>query len=187
MLRVMTVSDADAVAALIRTAFAAQAVATDPLPSALLVTGADVAAQLQRGGGGAVFVQDGVLAGSALWEAQAGGLYVSRVAVAPGWRRRGIARALLVAAEDAARQCGLPRVHLSTRLVLADNRRLFAACGFVETERTAHLGYAAPTSVKMEKRVNLSRCAGEVRSYWTGEKSAGAMMRFSCFSSSSRR
>jgi hypothetical protein len=45
----------------------------------------------------------------------------------------------------------LPRVHLATRLVLADNRRLFAACGFVETERTAHPGYTEPTSMAMEK------------------------------------
>ncbi len=64
------------------------------------------------------------------------------------------------AAEAAARERHLPRVHLATRLVLADNRLLFAACGFVETERTAHPGYAEPTSVTMEK--NLSREAGEV-------------------------
>ena len=54
MLRAMTLSDADAVGVLIREAFAAQAVVTDPLPSALRVTGADVAAHLARGGGGAV-------------------------------------------------------------------------------------------------------------------------------------
>jgi len=101
---------------------------------------------------------DGVLAGSALWDAQDGGLYVSRVAVAPGWRRRGIARALMAAAEAAAWELGLPRLHLGTRLVLADNRRLFAACGFVETGQTAHPGYAEPTSVTMQK--NLSRGSG---------------------------
>jgi N-acetylglutamate synthase-like GNAT family acetyltransferase len=151
MLRAMTLSDADAVAALIRAAFAAQAVVTDPLPSALRVTAADVAAHLRGGGGGAVFWADEMLAGSVLWAAQDGGLYVSRVAVAPVWRRRGIARALVGAAEAAARAMQLPRVHLATRLVLADNRRLFAACGFVETERTAHPGYTEPTSMAMEK------------------------------------
>jgi GNAT superfamily N-acetyltransferase len=151
----MALPDADAVAALIRAAFAAQPMVTDPLPSALRVTAADVVAHLQRGGGGVVAEFDGVLAGSALWEDQDGGLYVSRVAVAPGWRRRGIARALMAAAEAAAWRLGLPRLHLATRLVLADNRRLFAACGFVETGQTAHLGYAEPTSVMMQK--NLSR------------------------------
>jgi GNAT superfamily N-acetyltransferase len=157
----MDLPDADAVAALIRAAFAAQPVVTDPLPSALRVTAADVATHLQRGGG-AVAEFDGALAGSALWEQQDGGLYVSRVAVAPGWRRRGIARALMAAAEAAAWELGLPRLHLGTRLALADNRRLFAACGFVETGRTAHPGYAEATSVTMEKLATSPAGAGEV-------------------------
>jgi hypothetical protein len=42
-------------------------------------------------------------------------------------------------------------VHLSARLTLLDNRRLFASCGYRETELRTHDGYAAPTSVVMEK------------------------------------
>jgi len=146
----MVADDAAAVAALIRAAFAAQSVATDPPPSALRVTRDDVAAQL-RTGGGAVAEAGGALAGSALWVEQDGGLYLGRLAVAPAWRGRGIARALMAAAEAAARAMGLPCVHLSTRIVLADNRRLFAACGFLETTRGTHPGYAEPTFVNMEK------------------------------------
>jgi hypothetical protein len=56
-------------------------------------------------------------------------------------------------AETAARARNLPRIHLSTRLVLLDNRHLFAACGFVETMREAHPGYTEPTFVNMEKRL----------------------------------
>ncbi|HUB12054.1 MAG TPA: GNAT family N-acetyltransferase [Acetobacteraceae bacterium] len=149
----MVSDDAEAVAALIRMAFAAQAVVTDPLPSALRVTPEDVAAHLARGGRGAVAEVEGALAGSVLWEEKDGGLYVSRVAVAPAFRRRGLARALVTAAEDAARCSGLPFLHLGTRLVLEDNRRVFAACGFVETQRTAHPGYAEPTSVTMVKQL----------------------------------
>jgi predicted N-acetyltransferase YhbS len=162
MLRAMTMADADAVAALIREAFAAQAVVTDPLPSALRVTAADVIAQLQRGGGGAVVEAERILAGSVLWEAQDGGLYVSRVAVAPAWRRRGIGQALVGAAEAAACAARLSYVSLATRLVLAGNRRLFAACGFVETQRTSHSGYAEPTSVTMLKFLTSPARAGEV-------------------------
>jgi hypothetical protein len=44
-------------------------------------------------------------------------------------------------------------VYLGTRLVLTDNRLLFASCGFVEVALHAHPGYAAPTSVEMEKRL----------------------------------
>ena len=104
-------------------------------------------------GSGAVAEADGELAGSALWVEQDCGLYLGRLAVAPAWRGRGIAKALVSAAEAAARQAGLPRIHLSTRLVLIDNRRLFASCGFVETTRHAHPGYAEPTFVNMEKRL----------------------------------
>jgi GNAT superfamily N-acetyltransferase len=153
MLRSMVPEDAEAVAAVVRAAFAAQSVPTDPPASALRLTAAYVEAHLAGGGGGAVAEIAGELAGSVLWEVKDGGLYVSRVAVVPTFRRRGIARALLAAAEDAARGLHLPFLHLATRLVLADNRRLFSACGFVETEWTAHPGYAESTSVTMVKRL----------------------------------
>jgi predicted N-acetyltransferase YhbS len=151
-LRSIEERDAQAVAALIRAAFASQSVATDPPPSALRVTAEDVAAHL-RTGGGAVAEAAGGLVGSALWTEQDGGLYLGRLAVASAWRGRGIAKALVAVAEAAAREMGLPRIHLSTRLPLIDNRRLFAACGFVETTRHAHPGYAELTFVNMEKRL----------------------------------
>ena len=146
----MVAADAGEVARLIRGAFAAQSVVTDPPPSALLVTEADVATHL-REGGGAVVEGEGALVGSALWLPRGGALYFARLAVAPDWRGRGIASRLIAAAEAAARVAHLSRIELSTRLVLADNRRLFAACGFVETSVGAHPGYAAPTFVNMEK------------------------------------
>jgi ribosomal protein S18 acetylase RimI-like enzyme len=147
----MTLADAEAVATLIRVAFAAQPVMPDPPMSALRITADDIAAHLSRGGGGAVVETDGALAGSALWEAKDGGLYISRVAVAPECRRRGIAQTLMHAAEAVAVAQGLPHLHLSTRLALQNNRRLFAACGFVEAAQTAHPGYHHPTSVAMIK------------------------------------
>jgi predicted N-acetyltransferase YhbS len=152
-LRPVAPEDAAPVAALIRAAFAAQSAVTDPSPSALRVTEADVMAHL-RTGGGVVAEVAGTLIGSALWAAQNGALYVGRLAVVPSWRRRGLGRALVAAAEAAARKAGLPAVRLSTRLVLLDNRRLFVACGFVETTREAHPGYAEPTFVNMEKRLS---------------------------------
>ena len=151
-LRPIDLADAAVVAALIRTAFAAQSILTDPPPSALRVTEADVVAHL-RSGGGAVAEANGVIVGSALWIEQDSGLYLSRLAVDPAWRGRGIAKALVAAGETAARDMKLPRIHLSTRIPLLDNRRLFAACGFVETTREAHPGYAEPTSMHMEKRL----------------------------------
>ncbi|HET8996330.1 MAG TPA: GNAT family N-acetyltransferase [Acetobacteraceae bacterium] len=149
-LRPIRPADAEPVAALIRQAFAALPVAPDPPMSALRITAEDVTAHLASGGGALAAFQATPVA-SALWSAQDGGLYLGRLAVVPAWRGLGIARALIAAAEAAASELGLPRIHLSTRLVLTGNRRLFAACGFAETTQTAHPGYAEPTSVAMEK------------------------------------
>jgi GNAT superfamily N-acetyltransferase len=143
-------ADAEALAALIRLAFAQQTVRTDPPPSALQETGSSVAAHLAKGDGG--IVAEGVVA-ALLWAEQEGGLYVGRLAVHLAWRGQGLARRLIAAAEAVARARGLPRMFLSTRLVLADNRRLFAACGFAEISVHAHPGYAVPTYVTMEKRL----------------------------------
>ena len=154
-MRRMTPADCRAVAALIRTAFDDQPVLTDPPPSALRETSSSVAAHLAAGGG-AVACAGGKIVGSVMWEPKDGGLYLQRLAVEPGWRGRGIARALIAATEAAARRAGQPRLYLGIRLVLTANRRLFASCGFVEVALHAHPGYAAPTSVEMEKRLEAS-------------------------------
>jgi predicted N-acetyltransferase YhbS len=152
IVRAMTAADCPAVAALIRRAFAAQSAPTDPPPSALRETEASVGAHLAAGGG-AVACATGRIVGSVMWEPKDGGLYLERLAVDPAWRGQGIARALVGAAEAAATLTGEQRLHLGTRLVLTNNRRLFAACGFVEIAQHAHPGYAAPTWVEMVKRL----------------------------------
>jgi hypothetical protein len=40
---------------------------------------------------------------------------------------------------------------LGVRIALPENQRLFAALGYVETERTAHPGFDVPTSITMRK------------------------------------
>jgi predicted N-acetyltransferase YhbS len=154
-LRPMTAVDCAAVAALIRAAFTAQLMVTDPLPSALRETAETVATHLAAGGGAVACAGERIV-GSMLWEPKDGGLHLERLAIDPTWRRKGIARALVAATEAAARVGGHSRIHLGTRLVLADNRRLFAACGFVEIAQHAHPGYAAPTWVELEKRLETS-------------------------------
>ncbi len=149
-LRPAVPADAAALAALIRLAFSRQTVATDPLPSALKETAETIARHFAEGGGGVL--AEGPAA-CLLWSETDGGLYIGRVSVHPDARGRGLARRMLAAAEAEARARNLPRLHLSTRLVLLDNRRLFAACGFVETAEHAHPGYAHPTFVDMEKRL----------------------------------
>jgi N-acetylglutamate synthase-like GNAT family acetyltransferase len=149
-LRAARPDDAEALAGLIRACFARQTVVTDPPPSALEESGDSIRKHFAEGGGG--IVAEGPVAGL-LWKPDGDGLYVGRVAVHPDWRGRGLAKRMLAAAEAEARARGLARLFLSTRLVLDDNRRLFAACGFVETSEEAHPGYAQPTFVNMEKRL----------------------------------
>ncbi len=148
----MGLADAEDVAALIRAAFAHQQMPLDPPPSALGVSGAAIAAHLAEGGGAVAEIR-GAIAGAVLWERGADGLYVSRLAVLPSARRQGMARALLALVEETAWLLRQRRLHLGTRLALTGNRRLFAACGFVEVARRTHPGYAAPTWVEMEKRL----------------------------------
>jgi len=151
--RPITQADCPAVAALIRLAFSHQSRPTDPPPNALKETPESLAALLARGGGGAMM--DGIAhpVGAVLWEEKEGGLYFGRLAVHPAARRWSVARALVAAVEDEARDRGLPRVHAGVRLVLADNRRLFASLGYVETVASAHPGYGWNTTVAIEKRL----------------------------------
>jgi ribosomal protein S18 acetylase RimI-like enzyme len=60
--------------------------------------------------------------------------YVDALAVAPRWRRQGIARQLLDVARDQAHHAGLPRLALDTGLQNTGARRLYEAYGFGERE-----------------------------------------------------
>jgi predicted N-acetyltransferase YhbS len=153
-LRRLVPQDAVAATALLHRAFAAQSVRTDPPSAALREDAASIGRAVADGGGACVTVA-GRMVGMVLWAEKQLGLYFGRLAVDPDWRGQGIARRLVAAVEAEARSRRISRVHLSTRLVLLDNRRLFASCGFRETEQRAHDGYAAPTSVVMEKHLTV--------------------------------
>jgi len=145
--------DAATIAALVRLAFSTQSRPTDPPPGALKETAATIAEQLAHGGGAVVEV-DGTLVGAVLWVEEDGALYLGRLAVDPAHRRRGIARALIDEAEHEARRRRLARMTLGVRLVLDDNRRLFASCGFTETTLHRQEGFSEPTWVAMERRLS---------------------------------
>ncbi len=150
IVRTLTAADAEPVAALIRTAFAALSAPVDPPPSALRETAENVARLIENGGGAGADI-DGTLAGAILWQDKPTGLYAGRLSVSPAHRGHGIAKALIAAAEAAARARGHRTLLLSTRLAFTDNRRLFASLGFIEVAEHAHAGYAHNTFVDLEK------------------------------------
>jgi GNAT superfamily N-acetyltransferase len=59
---------------------------------------------------------------------------ITRMYIAPAFRRRGGGRVLIAAVEDAARACGLTRLRLDTRDDLVEARALYAATGYAEVE-----------------------------------------------------
>jgi ribosomal protein S18 acetylase RimI-like enzyme len=149
-LRPLRPEDAEAALATIRAAFA-----TNPgLPSSAFgETATALARQIAEGGGCCVEAPDG-LAAVLLWEEAEGGLYLKRLAVRPGHRRRGLAQHLLQAAAEEARRRGRPRLWLRVRAQLAGNLRLFARAGFAEIARLPHERDAATLVAVMERRLS---------------------------------
>ena len=128
------------------------ALAIDPPSSVLKETQAAFAARL-AGGNTFIVEADGTLIGSAFFLSDDDALYVSRLAVAPAWRRRGVASALVDAAIAEARRRGATRLTLGARIALPGNVALFRRHGFAVVAETCHEGFTAPTSYDMELRL----------------------------------
>ena len=121
----------------------------DPPSSVLKETKADFTARLKDE---TCFIveSDGRLIASMFCAVDADALYVGRLAVAPAFRRRGLANALMEAAKDEARRRGARRITLGARISLPGNVALFRRHGFVIVRETCHPGFTSPTSYDME-------------------------------------
>lgn len=78
-------------------------------------------------------------------------LYIGKLAVAASHRRQGLARQLIDLAETRARALHLPALELQTRIELTENHATFRALGFTQVARSAHPGYARPTSLTFRR------------------------------------
>lgn len=78
-------------------------------------------------------------------------VYVGKLAVDEAFRRRGVARRIMQAAEDIARAQARPFLELETRIELIENHETFAALGFSKVAESAHPGFDRPTSITMRK------------------------------------
>ena len=93
---------------------------------------------------------DGKLIASVFCALDGDALYIGRLAVAPKWRRRGVANKLMDALKAEARRRGAKRVTLGARIALPGNVALFRRHGFVIVRETCHPGFTQPTSYDME-------------------------------------
>src|SRR6185312_7494592 len=75
----------------------------------------------------------GDIIGSVFCARKGDALYLTRMAVAPAWRKRGVGRALMRGAEEEARRVGANRLTLRVRKNLPGNRAYFARFGFAVT------------------------------------------------------
>jgi ribosomal protein S18 acetylase RimI-like enzyme len=104
-------------------------------------------------GAGTLAEAGGLMVGSVLWRPEGDGFYLGRLAVKPGWQRRGIARALVGSVVEAARETRVPQITLNVRILLPDNVAFFESLGFTRTDARAHPGFDHPTYYVMVLRV----------------------------------
>jgi GNAT superfamily N-acetyltransferase len=101
----------------------------DPPSSAFTETVEDVAAAIDRGGAAIAWLGDTPV-GSVRFELEETWVYIGRLAVIPEARRRGVAQALMTAAETEAVRFGVSETQLSMRAILPGNRALFEKAGY---------------------------------------------------------
>lgn len=143
----------DDVLALIMRAFAFMDGVIDPPSSAHLLTVDGLRDKAGRETGFVALDGDSIV-GCVFALERADDLYVGKLAVAPDYQGRGIGRRLMRAVEGRALDRGKTALELQTRIELNANHAAFARLGFQETERTAHEGYARPTSITMRKALS---------------------------------
>ena len=87
--------------------------------------------------------------------AEAGAIYLGRLAVVPEWQGQGIARRLIEALEERARAEGAVALTLNVRIALPENRALFERLGFHRSGDGRHPGFEQPTFAIMRKQLGL--------------------------------
>ena len=122
----------------------------DPPSSAFRETDDDVAAAIGRGGAAVAWIGETPV-GSVRFEPEEWCLYIGRLAVIPEARRRGVAQALVLAAEAEAFRFGVSEAQLSMREILPGNRALFEKLGYTVVSVDPHPRNPAQNTLRLRK------------------------------------
>ena len=124
----------------------------DP-PSSLTRMTPETLREMAQGSAIVVARQYGQLVGFGFGEEKGKSLYLSKLAVHPNARRRGILRKMVTIFEAHAVDCGLDKMELQSRVELNENHIIFNTLGFEKTNETRHAGYDRVTSLTFQKTV----------------------------------
>ena len=150
IVRLVTVRDAPLVRALMLAGFEQFRDMLDPPSGAFAESDEEVAAAIGRGGAAIAWLGETPV-GSVRFEPEESWLYIGRLAVIPEARRRGVARALMLAAEAEAARLGATEVQLSMREVLPGNRALFETLGYDVIAVDPHPRNPAQNTLRLRK------------------------------------
>jgi ribosomal protein S18 acetylase RimI-like enzyme len=150
-LREATEADADTLAALVREAFEEFRGRLDPPSGGHAETPDAVRERLQYAR--AVLALAGEQpVGCVFYETTGAYVYLSRLAVLPTHRGRGLARALIDHVEGQGRALGLPCARLGVRVALHRQQAYYRRLGYRPIHALTHAGYTEPTYLMLEKR-----------------------------------
>lgn len=150
--RVVTAREAPLVRELMLTGFEQFRAVLDPPSSAFWETEDDVAGAIGRGGAAIAWLGETPV-GSVRFEPEASWLYIGRLAVIPEARRRGVAHALMLAAEAQAPRFEVAEAQLSMREVLPGNRALFEKLGYEVIAVDPHPRNPEQNTLRMRKQL----------------------------------
>lgn len=149
-LREATKKDAPAIVAVIQEAFEEYRGRLDP-PSGAHAETVDKLAEKMETAHVVLAEVDTAIVGCVFYEPEGDCMHLSRLAVLPSYRRRGIGHALVNYVEERAVALGLRHVELGVRLALPENHAYYEQMGYRDLKYGAHAGFSEPTYAVMAK------------------------------------
>jgi predicted N-acetyltransferase YhbS len=154
LIRSAAPADAEAIATVLRRAFAPYEGRLQPQAGALRESEETIRVKLATEQALVAETPDGI-AGCVFYRPadEPGAIYLGRLAVLPKRQGLGIARRLMMRLEEAARDAGAAALILNVRIALPANRALFERLGFHGIGDGRHPGHQQPTFTIMRKRL----------------------------------